>query len=103
MRGQGRMRSWWSDASRSQPRPCWMPTSSRSAAEQQAAWDFMKYVTSPAVQAQWQSDTGYFPMPNQPVEALRAPVRPKHAVKAIGRHLNPEGDPRADLGMRRVA
>jgi sn-glycerol 3-phosphate transport system substrate-binding protein len=33
---------------------------SRSAAEQQAAWEFMKYVTSPAVQAQWQSDTGYF-------------------------------------------
>jgi sn-glycerol 3-phosphate transport system substrate-binding protein len=33
---------------------------SRPAAEQQAAWEFVKYVSSPAVQAQWQSDTGYY-------------------------------------------
>jgi sn-glycerol 3-phosphate transport system substrate-binding protein len=33
---------------------------SRPAPEQQAAWEFIKYVTSPAVQAQWQSDTGYY-------------------------------------------
>ena len=33
---------------------------SRPAAEQQAAWEFVKYVASPAAQAQWQSDTGYF-------------------------------------------
>src|SRR5215472_3219886 len=33
---------------------------SRPAAEQQAAWEFVKYVSSPAVQSQWQSDTGYY-------------------------------------------
>jgi sn-glycerol 3-phosphate transport system substrate-binding protein len=33
---------------------------SRPAAEQQAAWEFVKYVLSAPVQAQWQSDTGYF-------------------------------------------
>ncbi len=33
---------------------------SRPAPEQQAAWEFVKYVTSPAVQSQWQSDTGYY-------------------------------------------
>jgi sn-glycerol 3-phosphate transport system substrate-binding protein len=33
---------------------------SRPPAEQQAAWEFVKYATSPAVQAQWQSDTGYY-------------------------------------------
>jgi sn-glycerol 3-phosphate transport system substrate-binding protein len=33
---------------------------SRPAPEQQAAWEFVKYVSSPAVQAQWQSDTGYY-------------------------------------------
>jgi sn-glycerol 3-phosphate transport system substrate-binding protein len=35
---------------------------SRPAEEQQAAWEFVKYVMTPAVQAQWQSDTGYFPI-----------------------------------------
>src|SRR5260221_509526 len=35
---------------------------SRPAEEQQAAWDFIKYAMSPAVQAQWQSDTGYYPI-----------------------------------------
>jgi len=35
---------------------------SRPAEEQQAAWEFVKYAMSPAVQAQWQSDTGYFPI-----------------------------------------
>jgi len=33
---------------------------SRPPAEQQAAWDFVKYVTSAPVQSQWQSDTGYY-------------------------------------------
>ncbi len=33
---------------------------SRPAAEQQAAWEFVKYVSSPPVQSQWQSDTGYY-------------------------------------------
>jgi sn-glycerol 3-phosphate transport system substrate-binding protein len=33
---------------------------SRPAAEQQAAWEFVKYAMTPAVQAQWQSDTGYY-------------------------------------------
>jgi sn-glycerol 3-phosphate transport system substrate-binding protein len=33
---------------------------SRPAEEQQAAWDFVKYSTTPAVQAQWQTDTGYY-------------------------------------------
>lgn len=28
--------------------------------EQQAAWEFMKYLTTPEVQAQWHLDTGYF-------------------------------------------
>src|SRR5438046_5641489 len=35
---------------------------SRPAEEQQAAWEFIKYAMSPAVQAQWQSDTGYYPI-----------------------------------------
>jgi len=35
---------------------------SRPAAEQQAAWEFVKYAMTPAVQAQWQADTGYFPI-----------------------------------------
>ena len=35
---------------------------SRPAEEQQAAWEFIKYVMTPAVQAQWQSDTGYYPV-----------------------------------------
>jgi len=35
---------------------------SRPPEEQQAAWEFIKYAMSPAVQAQWQSDTGYFPI-----------------------------------------
>jgi sn-glycerol 3-phosphate transport system substrate-binding protein len=35
---------------------------SRPADEQQASWEFVKYVLSPAVQAQWQSDTGYYPI-----------------------------------------
>jgi sn-glycerol 3-phosphate transport system substrate-binding protein len=33
---------------------------SRPAAEQQAAWEFVKYIASPAVQSQWQADTGYY-------------------------------------------
>jgi sn-glycerol 3-phosphate transport system substrate-binding protein len=35
---------------------------SRPPEEQQAAWEFVKYVLTPAVQAQWQSDTGYYPI-----------------------------------------
>ena len=35
---------------------------SRPPAEQQAAWEFVKYAMSPAVQGQWQSDTGYYPI-----------------------------------------
>jgi sn-glycerol 3-phosphate transport system substrate-binding protein len=35
---------------------------SRPPAEQQAAWEFVKYAMSRAVQAQWQSDTGYYPI-----------------------------------------
>lgn len=35
---------------------------SRPVEEQQAAWEFVKYAMSPAVQAQWQSDTGYYPI-----------------------------------------
>ena len=35
---------------------------SRPAAEQQAAWEFVKYAMTPSVQGQWQSDTGYYPI-----------------------------------------
>ena len=35
---------------------------SRPADEQQAAWEFVKYAMTPAVQAQWQADTGYYPI-----------------------------------------
>jgi sn-glycerol 3-phosphate transport system substrate-binding protein len=31
-------------------------------AEQKAAWEFIKYLASPEVQAQWHIDTGYFPI-----------------------------------------
>src|SRR5213593_1293971 len=33
---------------------------SRPLEEQQAAWEFVKYAMTPAIQAQWQSDTGYY-------------------------------------------
>jgi sn-glycerol 3-phosphate transport system substrate-binding protein len=35
---------------------------SRPPAEQQAAWEFVKYAMTPAVQGQWQADTGYYPI-----------------------------------------
>src|SRR2546427_1998400 len=35
---------------------------SRPPAQQPAAWEFVKYAMTPAVQAQWQSDTGYYPI-----------------------------------------
>jgi sn-glycerol 3-phosphate transport system substrate-binding protein len=35
---------------------------SRPAEEQQAAWEIVKYAMTPAVQAQWQADTGYYPI-----------------------------------------
>lgn len=35
---------------------------SRPAAEQQAAWEFVKYAMSAPVQAQWQFATGYYPV-----------------------------------------
>jgi sn-glycerol 3-phosphate transport system substrate-binding protein len=35
---------------------------SRPEAEQQATWEFVKYATSAPVQAQWQADTGYYPI-----------------------------------------
>jgi sn-glycerol 3-phosphate transport system substrate-binding protein len=35
---------------------------SRPPAEQQAAWEFVKYLLTPAVQGQWQADTGYYPI-----------------------------------------
>ena len=35
---------------------------SRPPEEQQAAWEFVKYAMTPAVQGQWQSDTGYYPI-----------------------------------------
>ena len=35
---------------------------SRPPAEQQAAWEFVKYAMTPPVQGQWQSDTGYYPI-----------------------------------------
>jgi sn-glycerol 3-phosphate transport system substrate-binding protein len=35
---------------------------SRPPEEQQAAWEFVKYAMTPAVQARWQSDTGYYPI-----------------------------------------
>ena len=35
---------------------------SRPPEEQQAAWEFIKYAMSPAVQAQWNLDTGYYPV-----------------------------------------
>jgi sn-glycerol 3-phosphate transport system substrate-binding protein len=34
----------------------------RPPAEQQAAWEFVKYAMTPAVQGQWQADTGYYPI-----------------------------------------
>src|SRR2546427_12939320 len=36
---------------------------SRPAEEEQAAWEFVKYAMSPANQAQWQADTGDYPIP----------------------------------------
>lgn len=34
----------------------------KSKEEQQAAWEFIKYLTSPEVQAYWHVNTGYFPI-----------------------------------------
>jgi sn-glycerol 3-phosphate transport system substrate-binding protein len=35
---------------------------SRPPAEQQAAWEFVKFAMGSAVQGQWQADTGYYPI-----------------------------------------
>jgi len=35
---------------------------SRPAEEQQAAWEFVKFIASPATQSQFQADTGYYPI-----------------------------------------
>ena len=35
---------------------------SRPVEEQQAAWEFVKFLLTPAIQAQWQADTGYYPI-----------------------------------------
>src|SRR5262249_12523876 len=40
-------------------------------AEQQAAWEFVKFIAAPAQQAAWYSGTGYFPIRR---EAYREPV-----------------------------
>jgi sn-glycerol 3-phosphate transport system substrate-binding protein len=34
----------------------------KSAEEQKAAWEFIKYLAEPAVQAEWHISTGYFPI-----------------------------------------
>ncbi len=36
--------------------------SDRPEAEQEGAWEFLKYATRPDIQAQWHFDTGYFPV-----------------------------------------
>jgi sn-glycerol 3-phosphate transport system substrate-binding protein len=43
----------------------------RPAAEQQAAWEFVKFITAPAQQAAWHAGTGYFPIRK---DAYREPV-----------------------------
>jgi len=42
----------------------WM-TKGKSTAEQNAAWDFMKYMETPHVQAEWHVGTGYFAINKQ--------------------------------------
>lgn len=50
----------------------WIMGKDHSEAEQQAAWGFVKYLSSPEVQAQWHVSTGYFPISkgalNQPAD-----------------------------------
>ncbi len=40
---------------------CWI-LRGRPATEQRGAWEFLKFATGPAEQAQWYADTGYFPV-----------------------------------------
>jgi len=40
----------------------WIMGKGHSDAEQQAAWNFTQYLASPAIQAQWHTSTGYFPI-----------------------------------------
>jgi len=40
----------------------WVMGKGHSDAEQQAAWNFVKYLASPKIQAQWHIATGYFPI-----------------------------------------
>ncbi len=40
----------------------WIGGKGHSSAEQAAAWDFIKYLSSPKVQAKWHVATGYFPI-----------------------------------------
>jgi len=40
----------------------WIMGNGHSTAEQNAAWSFIQYVASPAVQAEWHVATGYFPI-----------------------------------------
>ena len=35
---------------------------SEDEAKKDATWDFMQYLVTPEVQAQWNADTGYFPV-----------------------------------------
>ncbi|MGV2788503.1 extracellular solute-binding protein, partial [Clostridium perfringens] len=45
----------------------WM-MNSRPEAEQKAAWEFIKFLTSPSEQAYWHINTGYFPITTKAYE-----------------------------------
>jgi sn-glycerol 3-phosphate transport system substrate-binding protein len=40
----------------------WIDGVGHTDAEKRASWEFVKYATSPAVQAEWHTGTGYFPV-----------------------------------------
>jgi len=49
----------------------WIDGPGHSAAEQRAAWEFVKFLSTPAAQAEWHTGTGYFPVN---AKALDEPV-----------------------------
>jgi sn-glycerol 3-phosphate transport system substrate-binding protein len=58
------------------------------AAQRQAAWQFVEWLTEPAQQARWAGLTGYLPVRRScdDQHAVRAALEPAHHPQPKGRH-----------------
>lgn len=67
----------------------WIDKAGHSTKEQQASWELVKYLSSNAVQAQWHTGTGYFPVSkaalNDPTDKAWVAKRPQFetAIKQL--------------------